>query len=265
VGLRLSVGVAVFAAVLSGGALRAETVRVRYPEGLVHGFLTLRALDGAILAEGDQTQFVRDGRVTSRLVLTFRDGSVSDETTVFTQDREFRLVSDHLIQKGPSFKIPVDLTVEPRASRATVVYSDDGKTKTAAESLELPADLANGMVLTLIKNLDRHAPLTTVSMVLATPKPRLVNLAITPVGDEAFTVGKSSRKASRFLVHIELGGLAGVLAPILGKEPPDTHVWVLEGDAPAFVGSQGPLGIGTPPWRLELESPVAPKGTAAGR
>jgi hypothetical protein len=46
----------------------------------------------------------------------------------------------------------------------------------------------------------------------------------------------------------------------VGKQPPDTHVWVLEGDAPAFIGSKGPLAMGAPPWRLELASPISPAG-----
>jgi hypothetical protein len=62
----------------------AEQVRVRYAEGLVHGFLVLRDLDGTTLAHGDLIQTTRGTRVVSRLVFHFRDGSLHDETTVFT-------------------------------------------------------------------------------------------------------------------------------------------------------------------------------------
>jgi hypothetical protein len=34
----------------------APTVAVRHPEGLVHGFLTLKTLDGKALADGDLIQ-----------------------------------------------------------------------------------------------------------------------------------------------------------------------------------------------------------------
>ncbi|HEY1250700.1 MAG TPA: hypothetical protein VGH97_05890, partial [Thermoanaerobaculia bacterium] len=221
-GLRLSRGVGLFAAMLSAGALRAETVRVRYPEGLVHGFLTLRSLDGAILAEGDQIQFLHEGRVTSRLLLKFRDGSVNDETVVFTQDKVFRLVSDRLIQKGPSFPNPVDLSIDATTGMVAARYTDDGKPKSVEEKMDLPPDLANGLVLTLIKNLDSKTPLTTVSMIAASPKPRLVNLAISPAGETSFKVGTSRRQSVHFVVHIEIGGVAGAVAPIVGKQPPDT-------------------------------------------
>ena len=59
-------------------------------------------------------------------------------------------------------------------------------------------------------------------------------------------------------MKIEIGGLSGVVADLLGKEPPDTHVWILEGEAPAFVKSEGPLSSGGPIWRIELVSPVWP-------
>jgi hypothetical protein len=34
--------------------------------------------------------------------------------------------------------------------------------------------------------------------------------------------------------------ITGIMAPFLGKQPPDTHVWIAGGGAPAFVQSEGP-------------------------
>ena len=130
------------------------------------------------------------------------------------------------------------------------------------DHLNLPPDLSNGIVFTLLKNIRPAAPETKVSMVATTPKPRLVKLAITALGEEPFSVGGSGRKATHFVVKIELGGAAGIVAPIIGKQPADIHVWILEGDAPAFVKSEGPLFYGGPIWRIELASPVWPKPPA---
>jgi len=47
--------------------------------------------------------------VSCRTIFTFKDGSVDDETTVFSQRHTFRLISYHHIQKGPSFPHPMDL------------------------------------------------------------------------------------------------------------------------------------------------------------
>src|SRR2546422_6871314 len=57
--------------------LAAEQVPVRHMEGLMHGFLALRTLDGKRLADGEMTQIAEGDRVTSRLIFRFKDGSVS--------------------------------------------------------------------------------------------------------------------------------------------------------------------------------------------
>jgi hypothetical protein len=247
---------------LQPGTMSGAPVAVRHAEGLVHGFLALRTLAGDTLADGDLIQVARGDRVTSRLVFHFKDGSVHDETAVFSQRRNFRLLSDHLVQKGPAFQHPMEVLIDGSTGQVTVHSTgDDGQEKVVTEHLDLPPDLANGMVLTLLKNVRSDAGQMTVSMVAATPKPRLVKLAIATQGEEPFSVGGSNRKATHYVVKVEIGGAAGVVAPLLGKQPPDTHVWILGGEAPAFVKSEGPLYFGGPIWRIELVSPVWPRPT----
>ena len=72
---------------LSCDSLLAQPVAVRYAEGIVHGFLSLRTTDGELVANGDLIQVARGDRVTSRLVFRFKDGSLHDETSVFSQRR----------------------------------------------------------------------------------------------------------------------------------------------------------------------------------
>jgi hypothetical protein len=253
-------GLVASATLLQPGAMSAAPVAVRHAEGLVHGFLVLRTLAGDTLADGDLIQVARGDRVTSRLVFHFKDGSVHDETAVFSQRRNFRLLTDHLLQKGPAFQHPMEVSIDGSTGQVTVHSTDDdGKEKVMTERLDLPPDVANGLVLTLLKNVQSDAPRMTVSMVAATPKARLVKLAITPQGEEPFSVGGSSRKATHYVVKVEIGGAAGLVAPLLGKQPPDTHVWILGGEAPAFVKSEGPLYFGGPIWRIELVSPVWPR------
>jgi hypothetical protein len=243
------------------GSLQAESVAVRHAEGVVRGFLFLRSLDGAVIANGDLVQFSRGDRVTSRLVFHFKDGSLQDETAVFTQRGRFRLLSDYLVQRGPTFPHPMEVSIDATSGRVTVRHRDDGQEKVIEERMELPSDLANGMMVTLLKNIAPEAPSTTVSMLFATPKPRLVKLVITPVGKEPFSVGRASYKATRFNVKVEIGGLAGLIAPLLGKQPQDTSVWILGGDAPGFVRSEGQFYQGGPVWRIELASPDYPRAS----
>lgn len=70
----------------------AEPVRVRYTEGILHGFLELQTLDGKTIAYGEITQVVRESRVHSRLLFRFKDGSIYDDSTVFSQRGTFRLL-----------------------------------------------------------------------------------------------------------------------------------------------------------------------------
>jgi hypothetical protein len=253
------------AALLWPGALSGQTPAVRHAEGLVHGFLILRTLDGTPLADGDLIQTSRGDQVTSRLVFRFKDGSIHEETAVYSQRQRFRLISNHLVQKGPAFPQPLDMSIDGSSGEVTVRYTNDGKQKVETERIEVPPDLANGLILTLLKNVQAGAPPNTVSYIAATPKPRLVKLAITAAGDEPFSTGGAARKAMHYVLKVEIGGIAGVLAPLLGKQPPDSHVWILGGEAPAFVKSEQTLYLGGPLWRIELVSPVWPRTVPAAK
>lgn len=167
---------AIALALLAAAPIAAEPVRVRYAEGVVHGFLALRTTDGKTVADGDLIQRAAGTRVTTRLVFHFRDGSIRDETTVFTQHGQFRLVSDHLVQKGPTFEQPLEMTIDRVSGRVVVKYTNDhGEQKVEDERMKLPEDLANGMILTLLKNVAPDAAPPALSMIAPTPKPRLVS------------------------------------------------------------------------------------------
>ncbi len=258
----MRIHIAVLAAVstvIAPAMLLGEPVKVRHAEGLVHGFLALRTLDGTTIADGDLLQSARGTLVSSRLVFHFKDGSLHDETTVYSQRQQLRLISDHLVQKGPSFPQPLEMTIDAAKGQVTVKHDDHGAPKVDTEPMTMPPDLANGLILTMLKNADPAAPPKTVGFVAATPKPRLVKLAISEAGEESFTVGRTGRKAMHYVLKVEIGGISGLVAPLVGKEPPDSHVWILGGEAPAFVKSEQPLYNGGPVWRIELASPVWPE------
>jgi len=243
------------AAMLQPNALLADTIPVHHTEGLVHGFLVLRTLEGKALADGQMTQDAQGDRVTNHLIFRFKDGSIYEETTIFSQRGTFRLLSDHLIQRGPSFKQSVDTLIDASTGQVKIRYTDDkAQQKVIAERLELPPDVANGLLFTLVKDIKPSVPQTTVSMVATTPKPRLVKLAILPLGEEPFTIGSFRYKAMHYDIKVEIGGVTGFLARLMGKQPADTHVWVIEGEAPAFVKLEGPLYVGGPIWRIQLAS-----------
>src|ERR1041385_7788316 len=155
--------------VMCSRALFGEPVQVRYVEGMVHGFLTLRAADGSLQAAGDLIQHARGTRVTSRLPFRFKDGSLQDETTVFSQRQQFRLVSNHFVQKGPAFPHPLEMSIDAATGAVTVRYTDEhGQPKEESEHLELPSDVANGVLISMLKNVRPDAAPKTLSLVVAT-------------------------------------------------------------------------------------------------
>jgi hypothetical protein len=238
-------------AVLLTSSAFAEPVMVRYTQGTIHGFLVLKTLDGKRIATGDLIQTVRGDRVTSETIFHFKDGSLDDETTIFTQDKVLRLISDHHVQRGPSFPKPIDVLIDVASGEIT---SRDKDGKERQDHLDLEQDVANGLPSSLLMNLDPAALETRVSYVAPTAKPRLIHLSIKSGGEVSYTIGGTRRKATDYILHAELGGVAGVIAPIVGKAPPDQHVWILTGQAPVFIRQQGPLYEGGPTWRMEQTS-----------
>lgn len=158
----------------------------------------------------------------------------------------------------------METAIDATTGQVTVRYTEDGKEKVLTERLELPPDVANGILFTLLKNVQRNVPKATVSYVAATPKPRIVHLEVTPQGQEPFSIGSYSHKAIHYVVKVKIGGVAGVAAHLVGKQPPDIQAWVIGDEAPAFVRSDGPLYGDGPIWRMELAVPaVWPDSTAA--
>ena len=69
--------------------LHADPTPVRKFQGTYHGFLELLSPEGQVVAFGDSTQVVRGDEITAETLFTFKDGSIDDETTVYTQHRTF--------------------------------------------------------------------------------------------------------------------------------------------------------------------------------
>jgi hypothetical protein len=243
----------------------AESIPVRHTQGTIHGFLDLRSEDGHVVASADTVQVVRGDQVTSRTTFTFKDGSVDDDTTVYSQRRTLRLISDHHVQKGPAFPHPMDVTIDARSGQVTVRSTDkDGKEEVKTEHLTLPPDLANGIVPLVLENLRPDAAETTVSMLVATPKTRIVKLIVSPHGEEPFAVAGSPRKAMHYEIKIDIGGIAGMVAPLVGKAPPNIQLWIVGGQAPTFIREQGPIYPEGPMMTIELVSPAWPESPKSG-
>lgn len=233
-------------------------VAVRFTEGMARGFLVLKDAAGNRIASGDFLQLSKEGGIKTRVVLYFKDGSLHDETVIFSQQSHFLLKSYRLIQKGKSFDEDLDVTMERSPGTYRVrVKGKDGREKVVRGELELPPDVYNGMVPTVMKNLVKGSR-ETIHMVAFTPTPRVIELEMSPSGDNRLLIGDVEKTAYHYVLKPKLG-LLRLPAALLGKSPPDNHIWTVMDEVPAFVKFVGPLATGGPVWRIELTSPSWPQ------
>ncbi|MGH9514891.1 MAG: hypothetical protein ACRD3P_04335 [Terriglobales bacterium] len=246
----------------ASGPLNAEAIRVHHVEGVTFGFLVLRDLDGKTIAHGYLKQVVTPGEpvVIDDLQFHFKDGSSYREITKFTERGTFRLVSDQVTQKGPSFKQESESLLDVAKGKVTVKTVEKGKEKTATKQLAMPGDVSNGMLFILAKNMNPSAPETVVSMVALTDKPRVVQLRFTPSTEKPVTFGPFTFKAQHYVMKVKIEGAAGKIAPLIGKQPPDSHFFVVKSESPTFYEFEGPMFADGPVWRMELGAPEPETG-----
>jgi hypothetical protein len=208
----------------------------------------LRDASGEKIAQGDLMQIARGDRVENRLTFRFRDGSLYDETVVYSQRDVFTLLSYRLVQRGPSFPETMDATVDRESGRFTVRYKsdDDSPEEVIKGKFEMPDDAYNGLLSTLMKNLPTGTS-ATVQIIAFTPKPRLVKMLLMPASSDTVMMSETAVPSTRFLVKPQLG----LFASLLVADIPDIKIWVSGGEAPAFLRFEGPLYFMGPIWRID--------------
>jgi hypothetical protein len=238
--------------------LIADTVPVRYRVGSAHGFLTLRSMEGRLLATGEQVQTLHGGVVTKRLTFRFGDGSIDDETTTFADAPNIRLLTYHHVQKGPSFTHPLELMIDARTGHVTRrELNGSAERHTEDLTMALPEDLSNGLLTNVVENVASPALPLTVSYLAATPKLRLVNLVISSGGLDRLSDGTAAHEARHYVVDVHIGGLQGVMASAFRRSLPRSHIWISTG-IPAFLRAEAPLDPDGPMWRIDLTEPRPP-------
>jgi len=223
---------------------RSTPIAVQYQEGLVRAFPVLRTTDNEMLAQGDFAQVARGDQVTARLVFRFKDGSLYDETVVFSQRDRFTLLNYRIVQRGPSFPETLEASIDRQTGRYEVRYRADEESaeEHLSGTLALPDDAYNGMLSLIVKNL-RPGASETVSIVAFTPKPRVVTLQLLPLATESVPAGE--------VVRYHIRPKLGLFLSLLVTDVPDTRIWILPGEAPAFLKAEGPLYFMGPIWRVE--------------
>lgn len=238
---------------------QADPVAVRFPEGLTHGFLQVHSPAGDLLGRGELTQTVKKGDlVESRLHFVFKDGSTHEERVSFSQKRLFSFVRYRLTQRGASFPQQLDVTFD-RGNADYEVRSrrwGDEKEELLRGKIDVPKDVYNGMLLTVLMNLPPRAS-ESIKVLTFTPEPKIIGLALRFMDEHAVRIGEQPRKAFRYSLEPALGVIEKFFGKVLGKLPDDFHYycWILADEIPAFVTFEGPLQLLGPIVRIELVSP----------
>jgi hypothetical protein len=127
-----------------------------------------------------KTQTIGRNQVTTRRVFHFKDGS-QDETTVFAQHPHSKLVSDHMIQKGPPSKQSVDLSVTSDSGEISGKSTDSRRKRKSDFAPSGPSWGSHKRNRSgVLKNLRSDTTNITVPLVTPSSKPRLVKLEMSP-------------------------------------------------------------------------------------
>lgn len=231
----------------------AAPISVRFAEGATHGYLLLRDERGDRLADGEMIQKTHGDVVEGQLIFRFKDGSLHDERVSFTQKRVFSLQSYKLIQRGPSFPIALDVAMERKTGEYRALSSQDGSVDAPLIGrLELPDDVSNGMVVTLLRNLSA-SPGESVHFIAFTPEPKVIELKLIPTTKKTIHIGALAKQMTQYVLEPQLNSVMKFFGNLLGKLPSafHYHFWLLTDDVPAFGGFEGPLYLNGPTWRIE--------------
>lgn len=93
---------------------------------------------------------------------------------------------------------------------------------------------------------------------MATPAPLLIQLELTPSGEQKVLVGELAKTATHYVVRPKLGIWLKLFATLLGRVPADYHAWIIPDGAPAFARFEGSLYVTGPVWLVELAPPRWP-------
>ena len=241
-------------------AAAAEQIPVRHIQLPAHCSMVTRSETGKTLGRVEFSQAVQGDDVTMRLTFRFLDGSIDDETTTFSQKGVFRLLFDRHVERGPFFAHQIDFAVDAK----TGVVTDrapgwNGEARVESRHLNLPADLANGFIGTLLLSVPPDASPFRVRIVAPVEGGRLVQLRISPDSRQRFQMDGKNLEATVFRIHPELGGITGWIASLLGLQPKDVMVWISEGADPAVVRIVGQLGGAGPVVTSDLEGTHFPR------
>ena len=147
----------------------------------------------------------------------------------------------------------VSPSIRPPVTSASNTRTRTVAKKNISDHLSLPADLVNGIIPTVIGDIDPKGETTLLDACIY-PQAARREIENRGVRRRPYSFGMPA-KATHYVIKMDIGGITGVAAKVLGKQPPPVDIWVTK-EAPTFLRSDAPLYEDGPIWRIELASPV---------
>ena len=183
---------AAFLAITLGTAALAEPISVRHIQRPMHRFMVARSEAGKIIASGEFSQVVQGDEVTMRLTYRFVDGSIDDETTTYTAAGHVSVSAQPSHTERAVLCEADRLCGGSRYRHSDQPHSDkNGKIHVESEHMDLPDDLANGFVGTLLLNVPHNTTPFRVGILAPVGGGRLIRLLISPEGEQPFHDGRT--------------------------------------------------------------------------
>ncbi len=76
-------------------------------------------------------------------------------------------------------------------------------------------------------------------------------MALSQEGTGSVRLGGATVPVTQYLAKLDVGGVAGIFASLIGKDPPDLRYWLVPGDVPVLVRFEGSMYLNGPTWRIQ--------------
>lgn len=207
---------------------------VRWTEGALRGYPTVRDEGGKIIADGTLTQTVNQGVLRTRTMLAFTDGTRVVERSAFGQGKvleQLRWSWEERRGDAVLRSFSVDLT-SGRAIGAK--RKGDGTMQRWDKHLGDVRGAFVGMgflyaVKNLRERLDAGERIKLVAVAF-TPTPRLIKVSLSRDATDTLQIGGRGVSAVRYTIHPEIPAVARLFI-----DAPDQHIWLSAASPPAFL------------------------------
>ena len=108
-----------------------------------------------------------------------------------------------MVERGRAFPHETEVAFDRTTGRYRVRFREKPEAKEERQegTVEMPADLYNGMGSTLARHLNGGR--ATGHILVFTPKPRLLAMELSPAGEDTFRIAGVARAATRYLMKLE--------------------------------------------------------------